>query len=305
MEETLELLTRGVGKHNAQFRIVSINHLEELKDEIWALIADRLISEDFFNKNLGHFKFTKPEELPNTKSIIIFAFPQKITEIKFSLHGTNHAAIIPPTYIYNDVIKACETILKSLVTESGKGFLRAALPLKLLAVRSGLGKYGRNNLCYVEGMGSFTRLQAYYTDYHFETDNWQETEMMDRCADCKLCITNCPTGSITFERTLINAERCLTLYNENEGTFPEWITPHSHNALVGCMQCQSICPLNRSLKEKMEIQEHFNEGETDMILHRVPFDELPETSQRKLKNLNIDEYYIVLPRNMGVLFQGK
>jgi epoxyqueuosine reductase len=36
------------------------------------------------------------------------------------------------------------------------------LPLKSLAVRSGLAAYGRNNVCYVPGMGSFLELVGLY-----------------------------------------------------------------------------------------------------------------------------------------------
>jgi epoxyqueuosine reductase len=36
--------------------------------------------------------------------------------------------------------------------------------LKRLAVRSGLARYGRNNVTYVEGMGSFLELSASLTD---------------------------------------------------------------------------------------------------------------------------------------------
>ena len=43
--------------------------------------------------------------------------------------------------------------------------------MKLAAVRSGLAQYGRNNICYVEGMGSFFSFHAYLTDRVFEEDH--------------------------------------------------------------------------------------------------------------------------------------
>jgi epoxyqueuosine reductase len=178
---------------------------------------------------------------------------------------------------------------------------RAVLPFKLLAIRSGLGKYGKNNICYVDGMGSFVRLEAFYTNYRFPSDDWQEKKMMERCAGCSLCQQNCPTHCIPSDRFLIHADHCLTYLNENEGEFPAWVNPSSHNALVGCMRCQIVCPENKQFLHLKEQPIAFTEEETTLLLQKTSREQIPQTLAKKLVSLDIDEYYSVLGRNLSVL----
>ena len=303
MEKIVNALTSEFGKLNCRFRIVSIIHLVELREEIARLRKEGKISEQFYVENLSGFRFEKPDVLPNAKAIIVIATPQRMTLVDFMSQEKHHWVVIPPTYIYAEVRNACTTILSRIFDGTGNKITRAILPLKLLAVRSGLGKYGRNNICYVEGMGSFHRLEAFYTDYPFRADSWQKKEMMDSCTNCSLCLNACPTQAITAERFLIDAERCISNFNENEGDFPEWIDPQSHNALVGCMRCQIACPVNREFLRMKEREETFSEEETDIILNETPKDSLPNELSAKLKRLNMDEYYSVLPRNLAILMK--
>ncbi|MHA1499274.1 MAG: hypothetical protein ACTSXN_07380 [Promethearchaeota archaeon] len=80
-------------------------------------------------------------------------------------------------------------ILKEIIRKPGSEIVkvRNQLHLKLLAVSSGIGTYGRNNICYIEGMGSFCTLHAYYTNYKMENDSWHELKMMDHCENCTYC----------------------------------------------------------------------------------------------------------------------
>jgi epoxyqueuosine reductase len=303
MEEILSTLTSEFGKLRARFRIVSINHLRDLRKEIEERRHNGNISGRFYAEQLGFLRFEQPDVPPSAKSIIVIAIPQRITLVEFRPGGKGCRVIIPPTYVYTEVRETCRSILSRVLQGTDSKIARVSLPLKLLAVRSGLGKYGRNNICYVEGMGSFHRLEAFYTDYPFSVDNWQKKEMLDSCADCSICLQVCPTQCISTERFLIDAERCLTRFNEMEGDFPGWIDPKSHNALVGCMRCQITCPPNREFVRGEERGEALSEEETEMILKGIPEDSLPVELAAKLKQLNMDEYYPLLPRNLAVLMK--
>ncbi len=127
---------------------------------------------------------------------------------------------------------------------------RAFLPLKLLAVQSGLGRYGRNNVCYVPGMGSFFQLAAYYSNMQARTDFWQEPKAMPICENCHACHLNCPTRAISNDRFLLNAEKCLVFHNEKRGNIPfaDWIDPSWHNCLIGCALPKHL-PLEQRLQE--------------------------------------------------------
>jgi len=103
------------------------------------------------------------------------------------------------------------------------------------------------------------------------------------------------------DRFLIHADHCLTYLNENKGDFPSWVTERSHNALVGCMHCQIVCPQNKNFLQLKEQTVNFSEEETSIILQKTPREHLPKTLAEKLVRLDIDEYYNLLPRNLSVL----
>jgi epoxyqueuosine reductase len=192
-----------------------------------------------------------------------------------------------------------------VVGKEGYKVATPVLPLKLLATRSGLAEYGRNNITYVSGMGSFTRLAAVYSDMPCKEDGWQEARMMKRCENCDLCRKACPTGAIPQGRFLLRAERCLTFHNENKGSipFPGWIKPSWHNALVGCLTCQNACPENRPFLKSVGETAEFNEEETRLLVKGTPREQISAPTMEKLKLLSLTDYYDELPRNLSVLLK--
>jgi epoxyqueuosine reductase len=221
--------------------------------------------------------------------------------VEFIHQGKRYHTIIPPTYIFSGIRKTCKDILSNILGKKGYHVERAILPMKLLAVRSGLGKYGKNNICYVDGMGSYTRLEAFYTDYPFPNDSWQEKKLMKACASCSICQRACPTQCIPQDRILIHADHCLTHFNENIGKFPAFIPPQAHHALVGCIQCQIVCPQNKKYFDYYQNTIVFSEEETACMLLETPQENIPQTLSKKLKNLDMYEYYPELPRNLMAL----
>jgi epoxyqueuosine reductase len=189
------------------------------------------------------------------------------------------------------------------VGELGYRIATPRLPLKLLAVRSGLAEYGRSNIAFVEGMGSFLRLTAVFTDMPSIVDQWQMPRTMKSCQSCQLCQQACPTGAISTERFLLHAEKCLTYHNEKEAAipFPDWIKPDWHNCLIGCIRCQTACPQNTSLLGKVGEAAEFTEQETKLLLQGLPPDQLPMNMVIKMRVLSLLDYYKELPRNLSVL----
>jgi epoxyqueuosine reductase len=301
MKTLTEMLHSEFGKLHAKFRTVSIIHLKELQEEINEWKHNGLITEKFFKQNYGEFTFHPPTTLHNVHSIIVIGIPQKITPVNFFHKGERYQTVIPPTYVYSKLRTTCKEILSRILGNKGYFVDHAILPLKLLAVKSGLAKYGKNNICYIDGMGSFTRLQAFYTDYEFLTDDWHEKQIMKSCTTCSICQKVCPTQCIPKERFLIHADRCLTYLNEYKGDFPSWVSKQSHNALVGCMHCQIVCPQNKKFLQLNNQTIIFSEEETSIILQKTPLEKLSPTLTKKLAGLNMDEYYLLLGRNLTVL----
>lgn len=290
-------------------RIVSIEHLRDLEEEIESRYREGLFDEEFYKERLTSFTFGPPDSMPGVKSLIVVAVPQPQIQIFFTWSGKAVPLIVPPTYLYwRETDKRVEDLLAEILAQAGYSVAQAVLPKKLLAVHSGLGEYGKNNICYVPEMGSFHRLVAFYSDFPCQEDNWQELGMMERCQKCTACIRSCPAGAITLERFLLRAERCITFHNEKPGgvPFPAWIDPSWHNCLVGCLHCQRVCPQNRGFLQWVEGNGIFSEEETAFLLvEGVSLDRLPAATVEKIGRLDLIECLELLPRNLSVIFNRK
>lgn len=292
-----------------KYKMLSVSHFSELQEDIDKLKREKKLSDhEVYRSYIDNKKFEPPEDLPNAKSIIVMAIPTKPMLVNFQLNGKNHETMVPPGYYSTglsvEILK--ETILNEIIKEPGYAVEMASqLHLKLLAVRSDLGRYGRNNICYVDGMGSMHRLFAFFTDYPFEEDNWTEMQMMEQCQECRICLQECPHGAITEENFVVDVGKCITLYNEIEGDFPEWISPDAHNALMGCMKCQAPCPANREAIEVTGRMEDVTEEETKKLLEGDLDEETLETLSAKLHYPLSEETVPVFSRNLGVLIKAK
>lgn len=265
-----------------QARTVSIIHLSEVQEAVGRLVRRGLLHKRLYEN--WHFYLKTNENLPQTKTIVVVAMPHPITRVWFKYRGSAYAADIPPDYFAQKAESRAEAVLNNVLKTAGYKIARAHLALKALAVRSGLAQYGRNNIAYVSGMGSLCTLVAFYTDWLCEEDNWQESRAMEACENCSLCRENCPTGSISVDRFLIRAENCLGFLQEMKPDFPYWVQlqPDWHNALMGCMRCQFVCPVNKSYLNKIVAGPSFSEEETSLILRQTPWEALPTETHHKL-----------------------
>ena len=154
-------------------------------------------------------------------------------------------------------------------------------------------------------MGSFLQLVAVYSDLPYEKYVWKSVQMMENCQSCYACSLKCPTGAIPSDRFLLYAERCIVFHNEKKGNipFPTWIDRSWHNCLVGCLLCQTICPMNKEVVQWTEGRAEFSEEETNQLLHEATRSQLSSVTIEKLSKLDLLEYLDHLPRNLGVFFQ--
>jgi len=301
-EEIAGLVCSKLEEKGYRAAVVPTKHVTQLESEIEERLRQREIDTQLYQRYLSGFKFDVAINLPETRSIIMTAAPQPQRKVTFDRHGQTHSVIVPPTY-YADTDDCVEGILEKTLSSNGYQLHRAALPLKLLAVRSGMASYGKNNIAYVEGLGSFIRLRAFLSDMPAGSSEWLEPRAMKGCDNCKACLKACPTGAIVSDRFLVHAERCLTFFNEESDVFPEWLDPAWHNSLVGCMKCQLICPVNKPSVNWVEDGEDFDEAETQLLLNGVPLDRIPAETVDKLNRCYMTEYLNLLPRNLRVLMK--
>jgi epoxyqueuosine reductase len=310
----LEELFSQLEERGYKGRIVSIQHLGDLQEEIEGRYKQGLFDEEFYQEWLTGFAFSPPDSLPEARSIIVVAVPQPQIRVTFNWacpersrrDGEPVRCIIPPTYFREqETSNRVQELLARVLEPAGYGMAEAVLPKKLLAVRSGLAAYGQNNISYVPGMGSFFGLVAVYTDFPAQEDHWREPQMMESCRNCSACLRHCPVGAITSERFLLHAERCITFHNEkpSDVPFPAWIGPSWHNCLVGCLHCQRVCPQNKEFLHWVEEGVEFSQEETDLLLQGVALDQLPPTTAKKLEQSGTVDLLDVFPRNLDVFLK--
>jgi len=301
-------LVHELEAHGYPARVVSIRRLHDLRQAIERVHKQGLLDEEFCQERLTGFIFRPPEDMPEAKSLIVVAFRDPQVRFFFNLRGARIPVIVPPTYLHwREKDKQVEGVLAELLGTEGYRVAQATVPKKLLAVCSGLAAYGKNNITYIEGMGSFHRLAAFFSDLQCEQDDWREPQVMEHCEQCLGCLRGCPTGAIEPERFLLRAERCITFWNEKPGqvAFPDWVEASWHNCLIGCMRCQRVCPENRGVLDWYEEGVEFSEEETGLLLGGVPLAELPAVLVEKLERWDLLESLDILPRNLNALLSRR
>lgn len=297
--------------------VVSVDCLLDIKEDLERVAASGEINLNS-NRNIPQYQYRYDKiirgckydycvdnTLKGAKSILIFAVPIPVHHVEFTLDKHVVDVRIPSDYMQREAFKKLEYHLRRTLKEHGYSVKKAKLPLKLLAVRSGLAEYGRNNLVYVEGFGSRLCLVAFYTDCSLPTDIWREPVRMTLCNSCKNCLKNCPTQAIIENRKTIKAERCIVLYNELQDELPEWIPKDAHNSLIGCIRCEEKCPVNLKYKSHDIALEAFDEKQTKEILQTRILQDLSSEVYEKIVAYEINEYYPVFHRNFALLLKDE
>lgn len=293
--------------HGCYGRFVSIDHLEDLRDEIRELRDSDQLDHDFYVEWLKSRVDPKtPRGMGKAKSILVAAIPSPALRVSFEWRGQVLGLTVPPTYnSYVSTSNRAWRLLKEALAPKRYWIARAILPMKLLAVRSGLARYGRNNITYIPKLGSFYTLTALYTDYISPEYHWHEREMLEKCSTCRACQKACPTGAIGTDRVLLHAERCLPRHNElpSSRQFPSWINPRAHNSLIGCMVCQKVCPYDRDVIGWYANRGRFSEAETEYLLRGKFSGAKARALDKRLKRAGLD--LTIFPRNLKVLLDLK
>ncbi len=293
-----------------RYRTLPVSRFPALQDEYDKARGDGQLSRNrVFRDQISPLSFKVPGNFTGAKSVVVVAVFAKTMYANFRLDGQAYRIMVPFQY-YDDDLNAenlKNVVQKEVIKETGHRVvdITEQVPLKLLAARSGLGRYGRNNLIFVDGMGSFNLLHAFLTDYAFSNDGWSSLDVLNECRRCHRCDRSCPTYCIDRRSFIIDIDQCFTLYNENTGAFPNFIHPSMHHALMGCMRCQSPCPVN--FNEVSAELDDISEAETRKILAGTPDDALLKSLQRKLRGFpaaGSKELFPILTRNLSVLIRS-
>ena len=317
MNSANEQFSKLIESYGFKTRIVPISQLDSIKSDLEETLKHHGDIELNLKTYLSNFEFDIPPHFENATSLIVIAVPQPITKVQFMHNNKKNTVILPPMYLLNSSIKNeskhkeilnINSLVEEALSTLNSKCIKINLPAKISAVNSGLGQYGRNNICYIDGQSSYYWIATYISDLMHSEETCKDKvldtrSIMTTCDDCNLCLTTCPTQAINNNRFVIHANKCLTLYNERSQNFPDWIKSKWHNAIIGCMRCQLVCPVNKKNPYNIKNSIIFSNSETDMILSRMPLNKLPKSLYLKLETINFLEDYNLLARNLDVLLK--
>jgi epoxyqueuosine reductase len=186
--------------------------------------------------------------LPEAHSLIIFG----IYIGGFNLSDWDNPAIGRTSRLFLsgffcDVLKPLKPILSLLHDDGFKAEIcdtyqpgGSILPLKLAAVRAGIGWQGKNTLLISPEYGTFLALGGIITDALLEFNN---EKVEDHCGKCHACQKACPTNALS-EPYRLKRERCLSSLIEEE-LLTEEVRQLMGNKIIDCEICQDVCPYNK------------------------------------------------------------
>jgi epoxyqueuosine reductase len=284
-------------------RVVAAARMEDLSSRVAGVLASGELPGPTADHLGEEVAFDWPAELAEARSVVVAATPRPLTRATLTVGGEQREVVVPPHYAgYHTVPDGLTAALAAALAPTGYAAARFEPPLKTLAACAGLACYGRNNIAYVRGLGSYLMLAASATDAPPPPDaTWDEPLQLDRCERCSACVSACPGGAIRADRFLLQTDRCLTAVNEDEAPFPDWVDPAWHHCAVGCLRCQQSCLENAGVELLIAPAELFDEAESAAILAATPPDQLGEATVEKLSRCGLDYSPSLIARNLHAL----
>jgi epoxyqueuosine reductase len=301
-------LGEALDGHGWRWRAVAVERLPEASLRVSAALDEIGLTPETADSDgelLHAARAELPPESTDARALVIGALARPVTQATLVVDGVERTVVVPPHYAaYYETPRRFAALVNAVLALHGHAAVEARMPFKTLAAGSGLARYGRNNIAYVDGLGSYLQLAACAVDVPAPADAvWGEARALDACASCVACERACPTGAITGEAFVIRADRCLTMLNEGDDPFPDWVEPGWHTCAVGCLACQKVCPENAGIDLRVEEPVRFDAEESAAIMAG---DEAPrdERTAAKLALCGLDYEPGPMARNLHALLDG-
>ena len=212
---------------------------------------------------------------------------------------------------FNDVVMQMEPIATLLKKEGHAALIcddskngGSIIPLKLAAIRAGIGWQGKHSLLISRKYGTFLALGGIITNAHLEHNDIIET---DRCKDCKKCQEACPVNALE-NVYILNKGRCLSYILQTDNV-PEEAKAVLENRIMDCEICQQACPWNakhikKPLNTKMTLNFQRKIANWEDFFTFTKLVKLTEHEYKKtLDRLNTGIPYSIFYRNILMAMQ--
>jgi len=123
---------------------------------------------------------------------------------------------------------------------------QSTIPLKLAAIRAGLGCQGKHSVVITPQYGSWVSFGGLITDALLDYD----IPLADQnCGRCTACIDACPMGAIQAPY-IVEMSACIDDILNRPGHIPDEIKDKIGNRIISCDTCLEICPHSAKVLKK-------------------------------------------------------
>jgi len=251
--------------------------------------------------------------LPDAKTLIVAGvYIGGVTLPAWSNRWYGRTSRLYLSEFFHDVVKPLEPIVNLLRDEGyeavvcdGSDEKGSVLPLKLAAVRAGLGWQGKHTLVISKKYGTFLALGGVITNADLDHSTHEEP---NRCRKCDKCQQACPVGALE-QSYVLDRKRCLS-YALQSDDLPKAAQAVMENRVGDCEICQHACPWNRK-----HVDQPLETSMTGSFLKKVEswesFFYLPNLvelskneHEEKLGHLNTDIPYRLFRRNVLIAMEN-
>jgi len=250
--------------------------------------------------------------LPDAKTIIVAGiYIGGITLPAWSNPWYGRTSRLYLSGYFSDVREPLEPIVSFLRDEGYKAIIcdsstseGSIIPLKLAAIRAGLGWQGKHSLLVTKKFGTFLALGGIVTNAILEHPMEEEP---NRCTKCNKCVEVCPVSALD-QPYVLNRTKCLSNLLQNE-KLPKEAQIAIENRVGDCEICQQACPWNKKHLEnplQTKLTMSFQEkAETWEEIFYLPY--LVEMTEEKYKEVfdcfNTGIPYNIFHRNVRIAIE--
>jgi len=209
---------------------------------------------------------------------------------------------------FSDVIKPLEPIANFLRKAGYKAIISnsstsegSIIPLKLAAIRAGIGWQGKHSLLINRKFGTFLALGGIITNAYLEHNSAVEP---NHCGKCNKCQNACPLSALE-QPFILNRAKCLSNLLQND-EFPPEAQIAIENRIGDCEICQQVCPWNKKHLENplqteltISFQEKIRKWEEFFYLPYLS-DIGEEKYMEELRELNTAIPFAIFHRNVRI-----